>query len=286
MKRLIMLLALAAFCLIGLPCAASENVAVLYLKNKSPVIAHLWVEGEYQGYVRPGEARYTVREGFVTPDSGFQNDGTLKLEHSYAGWGHRGPVMVKVALRYADGREAVSMVKVAPDKDGKGYLWVNDIDAGSEPDSLEWENSDKILSASTVQPKAIQQLPKNALRAKGSGTCPLLGRTWAATLRQQGGDESWRYMTFTFSLGENGFVSSRDRRQMEGRELKWAIRDGRIFIDTSIYTRMVLSATNPWDKSAMKCERAKDNPWGANHTRYEDDARPDYLEILSIEEVK
>jgi hypothetical protein len=47
---------------------------------------YVWVNGQYQGYVPAGKTKYTLMEGFVTNDSGFQPTGTLKQTYSHAGW--------------------------------------------------------------------------------------------------------------------------------------------------------------------------------------------------------
>ncbi|MFT4175884.1 MAG: formylglycine-generating enzyme family protein [Luteolibacter sp.] len=59
---------------------------VLFVKNSGTLRIHIWANGSYQGWVDPDTTAYMPREGFVTQDSGFQEDGTLKTTHSHGGW--------------------------------------------------------------------------------------------------------------------------------------------------------------------------------------------------------
>lgn len=59
---------------------------VIFFKNCGKYTMYVWVNGSYQGKVNGGATVYMPREGFVTQDSGFQPDGTLKTTHSHGGW--------------------------------------------------------------------------------------------------------------------------------------------------------------------------------------------------------
>jgi hypothetical protein len=59
---------------------------VVFFKNSGQHRMFCWVNEAYQGWVDPGTTAYMPREGFVTQDSGFQPDGTLKTTHSHGGW--------------------------------------------------------------------------------------------------------------------------------------------------------------------------------------------------------
>lgn len=59
---------------------------VVFFKNSGQYRMFVWINGAYQGWVNAGTTVYMPREGFVTQDSGFQPDGTLKTTHSHGGW--------------------------------------------------------------------------------------------------------------------------------------------------------------------------------------------------------
>ena len=83
---LLRLLVLVA-CLQPVPVHADD---VTFFKNSGQYRMFVWVNGSYQGFVDPGTTVYMPREGFVTQDSGFQPDGTLKTTHSHGGWDAKG----------------------------------------------------------------------------------------------------------------------------------------------------------------------------------------------------
>ena len=55
---------------------------------------NIWVNKAYQGYIPAGKTCYMPREGFATPDSGWQPDDTLKIQRAYGGWNTTDPLLV------------------------------------------------------------------------------------------------------------------------------------------------------------------------------------------------
>ena len=124
-----------------------DPVGTLYIKNNGDCFAYIWVNNQYQGYVPAGKARYTVQEGFVTNDSGFQTDGTLKQTYSHAGWESSGDtISVLINLEDSKGKLYSVRIDVSGDKEHKGYVWFGEQESGEEPDSLVWEDSSQIQS--------------------------------------------------------------------------------------------------------------------------------------------
>src|SRR5690348_12262241 len=104
--------------------ASAGAVGVLYLKNNGSLSADIWVNGAYQGYVPAGQARQTVSEGFVTNDSGFQPDGTLKQTYSHGGWESKGDT-IEVIIQQVDSKNRVyrGSITVTGDVEHRGYVW-------------------------------------------------------------------------------------------------------------------------------------------------------------------
>ena len=69
-----------------LVCARADADDILYVKNQWHHPLHIWVNGAYQGTAPPGWLSFIPQNGFCTENSGFQADGTLKIEHAYGGW--------------------------------------------------------------------------------------------------------------------------------------------------------------------------------------------------------
>jgi hypothetical protein len=136
--------------------AAAEEVETLYLKNNGYSAGYVWVNGQYQGYVPAGTARYTLMEGFVTNDSGFQPDGTLKQTHSHAGWeSSRGTIGVRINMADSKGQVLSTDIDTSGDKENKAYVWFAENNAGAQPDPLTWEESSQIQNTSAPKPKRV-----------------------------------------------------------------------------------------------------------------------------------
>jgi hypothetical protein len=125
--------------------AADESVGVLYLQNNSNVTGHIFVDGEYQGDVPPDKARYTVREGFVTRNSGVQPDASIKQNYSHGGWSSKGSIVVSITGADPKTRYETK-ITVSGDSEHKAYVWWGDRESGPEPERLVWETSSQIVS--------------------------------------------------------------------------------------------------------------------------------------------
>ena len=145
--------------------AADDSVGVLYLKNNSSITGHIFVDGEYQGYVPPGNARYSVREGFVTRNSGVQPDGSVKQNYSHGGWASKSSIIVTIKGGDSNSRYEAKLT-VSGDNDHKAYLWWGEKDPGAEPGRLIWENSSQIVSAKKPITPDIKEVFKLAAQTK------------------------------------------------------------------------------------------------------------------------
>lgn len=80
-------LSLLLFLSTGLLLRADD---VIFFKNSGMYRMYVWINGSYQGWVDGGGTTvYMPSEGFVTQDSGFQEDGTLRITRSHGGWEER-----------------------------------------------------------------------------------------------------------------------------------------------------------------------------------------------------
>jgi len=178
-------IALAVWMLALVPFAKADDgeVGVLFLKNNGPNIGWVWVNGVYQGYVSPGQARYTVKEGFVTRDSGYQADGTLKQTYAQGGWDGNGPVKVLIKSVDDTGNLYVTSIEVTGDDSKNGHVWFGQTNAGGEPAS--WEDASQInlgQALASVDPTRARKL------AARTNTNPFVG-VW----RSGDSGESWIY---------------------------------------------------------------------------------------------
>jgi hypothetical protein len=149
--------------------ASAGGVGVLYLKNNGAFPADIWVNGVYQGYVPAGQARQTVKEGFVTNDSGFQPDGKLKQTYSHGGWESNSDT-VEVVFQSVDNKNRVyrGSITVGGDVEHKGYVWFGESEAGKEPESVVWENdAAPIPNASAHYTASIKEVYRLYAETKG-----------------------------------------------------------------------------------------------------------------------
>ncbi len=170
------------------PLAKADDgeVGVLLIKNNGSITGHIWVDGEYQGYVPPGQAKYTVKEGFVTGDSGFQPDGTLKQTYSHGGWATNGPITVKIMQTDEKGKVYSASVKISGDDTKKGYLWFGESEAGEEPASLVWEDATQIPNAAAPVTPHISKIRRLAAQTKGSKVAGKWTIKWAESADGKG----------------------------------------------------------------------------------------------------
>lgn len=169
MKQIIPILILG-FCHAFLaPTAKAQDGSVvrLLLKNNGTLTGNIWVNGKYQGYVRPGRVCDTVAEGFVTSDSGVQSDGSIKQTYAYGGWkSDGGPVHVRIVQIDDDGKIYFTSLDVTGDDSKYGYVWFGEKEAGPEPDALVWERATAIPNGSAPSFHPTDQAAKGTAETK------------------------------------------------------------------------------------------------------------------------
>jgi hypothetical protein len=123
------------------------QVEKLLIYNNGSLPANIWVNGAYQGYVKSGEARHTLKEGFYTNDSGFQEDGSLVEKWAYAGWDSSSdPITVTVRQFGLKDKLFEASIQVSGDEENKGYIWCGESDPGQEPYETVWELAPPIIN--------------------------------------------------------------------------------------------------------------------------------------------
>ena len=85
-----------------------------YIKNSGTSIMHLWVNGSYQGYLKPGETRYTVSDGFITNDSDLPtpSGGRTAVKESHAGWENTSKDKVSITFQFPGGERKTSAASI------------------------------------------------------------------------------------------------------------------------------------------------------------------------------
>jgi len=80
----------------------AKDVGAVYIKNSGKNIMHLWVNGSYQGFLRPGETRYSVSDGFITngSDRPTTSGGRTPVEESHGGWENDKSGSVELTFQY------------------------------------------------------------------------------------------------------------------------------------------------------------------------------------------
>ncbi len=114
--------------------AIAGRMGTVFIKNNHTRSVGIWINGYYQGYVPSGKTCYTVYEGFVTNDSGYQSDGTLSLKHSHAGWAPSADGNIVItAMAYHDEKDQFYWQGTFQDKGdgsseflgtGEGSFWI------------------------------------------------------------------------------------------------------------------------------------------------------------------
>jgi len=127
MKRLLCTALFASAVAVAL-AQETKPIHTVDLKNNGTFSAGIWVNGAYQGQVPAGKCHYTVREGFVTKDSGIQPDGKKVLNHSHAGWEGSPGVTIKIIQASGD-KTYRSEITVQPNKDGIAKVWFGEKNA-------------------------------------------------------------------------------------------------------------------------------------------------------------
>jgi hypothetical protein len=189
MKRIITLLTLLLAANWSALRASAEDgeVATLFLQNNGELTGHIWVNGRYQGYVSPGKARYTVREGFVTRDSGVQPDGSVKQTWAQGGWDSKSPIKVRI-VEVDNTNWFDTTIEVTGDDLKKGYVWFGETDNGAEPGSVVWEQATQISPGTPPAAHTADYVVK----AETKKTMSLAGTVWKITY----GDTATNFIKF------------------------------------------------------------------------------------------
>lgn len=149
MKNLYMIAAFAVTAILLVP-AKSEDL--LYVKNQWRFRIYINVNGSWQGYVNPGKTVYMPQEGFVTLDSGFQDNGELKMTHSYGGWPIRKDLLIfAISSIHRDGDEEYVFVaeEYAPYSSTKAWSFGDESKTElSPPEGVELEWAEKMQRGS------------------------------------------------------------------------------------------------------------------------------------------
>jgi hypothetical protein len=161
--------------------AESGEIAELFLKNNGNSVGHIWVNGRYQGYVPAGESHYTLREGFVTRDSGVQSDGSVEQTYSHAGWdSSESQVWIRIVHTAGGDTRYETTIEVTGDSEKRAYVWFGETETGSEPNSLVWERATQIPNASAPVMHSEDEVLEGAAETLNSIEFP--GTVWKVTV--------------------------------------------------------------------------------------------------------
>ena len=137
--------------------ALGKEAGAVYVKNSGRTIVHLWVNGSYQGYLKPGETRYSVSDGFITQDSGNGRDGR-PVKESHGGWENEKSGSVNMTFQYPGDKKQTYAFPV----EDKGEVFVGVIESDSKstpnpPTDLEVENATAIIKGSKPNLKSSDE---------------------------------------------------------------------------------------------------------------------------------
>ncbi len=179
---------------------------VLFVKNNFKYRLYIRVNGEWQGYVDPGRVAYMPQEGFVTEDSGFQADGTLKVTHSYGGWPISNTFRIEaVSAVFKNGDDTGIFYSEGEEPYKRGYKQWGFGD-GSQvqvlwPSDVETESAEKMQRG--LPPKEVQDLmaagTSNVTVTGGKTVTGAVGGGKSFVLKRSGGGGAGE--TFTNSIG-------------------------------------------------------------------------------------
>jgi len=144
-SRLISLVLLLVY--VSLTGVDAKEPGAVYVKNSGKEIMHLWVNGSYQGYLKPGETRYTVSDGFITDSSDrpIPSGGRTPVKESHGGWENDKSGSVKVTVQYPGGTKQSDTYSA--DDEGNVIFGANEADNKAPPEipnELEVENAPAI----------------------------------------------------------------------------------------------------------------------------------------------
>lgn len=181
---------------------------VLFVRNNWKHRLYIKANGEWQGYVDPGKVAYMPQEGFVTEESGFQDDGSLKVEHSYGGWPVSGTFTIEgiSAVFEEEGAKTVFYSFGMEEYQGGYKRWVFGYDPNGDlvpPSLLDTEGAEKMRQG---------RPPEEALELQIKGTAPvdtsagqrvtgLAGAGGGKFSLMKSGGEQDAGQTFTNSIG-------------------------------------------------------------------------------------
>lgn len=207
----------------------ANEVGGVYIKNAGSDIMHLWVNGYYQGYVRPGETRYTVSDGFITNESDRPTDsgGRTAVEESHGGWKNNQSGPIELTFQYPGDKRQSNKFDVNGRKDLA--VGVNESTATSSPqppDELEIERAPAIIKGNLQNLFGVDQEMSSEGRSVSSmkeGWNELVGDWSGGTLGQNGGnmrlivaaDGTWKM------YGPSNFEASGRNMAMELEAVSW-----------------------------------------------------------------
>lgn len=120
------------------------NPNTIFIKNTGSEPAHIWVNGYYQGFLRPGETRYSISDGFITQDSGTGKDGR-PVKESHGGWEQRDTPTVT----FQAGTAKQQTMNVSFDGRGEAAIGIASKDANPIlPATLDRETASPIIKGS------------------------------------------------------------------------------------------------------------------------------------------
>ena len=160
------------FALLICACAFAKDPGAVYIKNSGKDIMHLWVNGAYQGYIRPGETRYTVSDGFITQNSGNGRTGN-PVKESHGGWENDKSGTVKIAVSFPGDKPQTTTG--TPDERGDVVMSWNETDEPTPegPTEAEIENAPAIIKGNKPNLKPS----KKSSETQNLDLGPLVG-TW------------------------------------------------------------------------------------------------------------
>ncbi len=177
---------LLAFFALWPGAAAGRDTGGLYVKNCGRGIVSVWVNGAYQGYLKPGETRYSISDGFITDDSDrpAPGGGKTPVRESHGGWINDGSGKIELTFRYPGGEPQTYIYP--PDEQGNVVVGVNETNSAKKPQpptDIEVENAPAILKgtapseyknpigdAAATPPQAPTTPPKKRFKYAIDGT--------------------------------------------------------------------------------------------------------------------
>ena len=172
------LLLLLVACVIRSQAHAQEPGSA-YIKNTGSSKVQIWINGSYQGYIKPGETRYTVSDGFITQDSDqpLPDGSRTTTKESHGGWENNSKDSVEITYQFPDGERKT--LTVSANERGEALAGVTNKEGVTPPvpTDEERENAPAILkgSMSNLKSKDKKERPSKTSsdisNVVGSWTC-------------------------------------------------------------------------------------------------------------------